>query len=214
MVDKYTTALYTPTEAARHLQMPRSTLYKWLAKSPSVDLLVHSVSPERRGWPSVPFIGLIEAYVLHSLRELGLTMHTVRSAAKAVRREFDTPYGLATRKIATDGVDIFIHYAEEDDLARASDGQRPIRAIIEDYLRYIDWDVDDVARRLRLPQFPTNAPVIMDPDYAFGQPVLATEKVPVEAIVNLWRAGEPMETVADEYELDRTTVEDLCRAAA
>ncbi len=54
----------------------------------------------------------------------------------------------------------------------------------------------------------------MDPDYAFGQLVLATEKVPVEAIVNLWRAGEPMETVADEYELDRTTVEDLCRAAA
>jgi uncharacterized protein (DUF433 family) len=215
MVDKYATALFTPREAAHYLRMPRSTLYGWLRPADSTTVLVHSVPAERHGWPSVPFIGLVEAYVLRNLRDLGLSTKAIRGAALRVREEFRTPYGLATRRIATDGIDIFIHYAQEDELARASDGQRPIRAVIEDYLRYIDWDIrDGAARRLRLPQFPATAPVMIDPDYAFGQPVLADRKVPVEAVVRLWRAGERMSTVAAEYELDRETVEDLCRAAA
>lgn len=122
-------------------------------------------------------------------------------------------HGQAVR-IATDGIDIFIEYAESGDLARAHDGQRPIRESIQDYLRYIDWDeYDGIAARLRLPQFPESAPVVVDPDYAWGQPVLAGSRTPLEAIVNLWKAGEPMEVVAEEYELDVETVEDLCRAA-
>jgi hypothetical protein len=45
---------------------------------------------------------------------------------RSVRREFDTPYGLATKRIATDGIDIFVQDAD-DDLARAGDNQLPIR---------------------------------------------------------------------------------------
>ena len=59
-------------ETARHLRMPESTLNVWLAK-PSTAPLVHSVTPEKRGWPRVPFVGIIEAYVLRSLRQLGVS---------------------------------------------------------------------------------------------------------------------------------------------
>lgn len=213
MVDKLTTPMFKPREAARYLRMPESTMHNWLRRDPDTEVLVHSVAPERHGWPSIPFIGLIEAYVLRQLRQLGLSTSSVRQAATAVRREFDTPYALATKKIATDGIDIFIQYADQEDLARAHDGQRPIREVVTGYLRYIEWDpADQYAGALRLPQYRAN-PVIIDPHFAFGQPVLASKKIPVEAIVDLWKAGEPMEAVAEEYELDVDAVEDLCRAA-
>ena len=126
MVDKFDDPLLTPREAARHLLIPRATMYYWLHEQADGAPLVHRVTPEKRGWPSMPFVAVVEAYVLRSLRELGLRKNVIRDAAARVRREFDTPYGLATKRIATDGIDIFVQYAD-DDLARAGDNQLPIR---------------------------------------------------------------------------------------
>nr|WP_206539153.1 DUF433 domain-containing protein [Nocardiopsis gilva] len=176
--------------------------------------LVHGVEPVKRGAPSVPFIAVIEAYVLRSLRDLGLSKQAIRDAATTVRERFGTPYGLATQRIATDGVDIFVHYLDSDDLARARDGQRPIREVIRDYLKYIIWDADDdFPQRLRLRQYPDAAPVIIDPRFGWGAPVLEGSKVPIDAIVGLWQAGESLETVAEEFGITRDQAEEVCRAA-
>jgi uncharacterized protein (DUF433 family) len=214
LVDKFRDPLLTPGETAHHLLMPRSTMYHWLGDDAAGEPLVHRVSPEKRGRPSVPFVAVVEAYVLRSLRDLNLKMRDIREAAATVRREFDTPYGLARKRIATDGIDIFIEYAE-DDIRRARDNQQPIRDVIRGYLTYIDWDASDgFASRLKLRQYPDVAPVIIDPRFAWGRPVLQTSKVPVGAIVDLWQAGESLDTVAEEYGLTRDQAEGICRAAA
>jgi hypothetical protein len=86
-----------------------------------------------------------------------------------VRREFKTSYGLATQRIATDGIDIFVSYADGD-LVRAHDGQAPIRDIINEHLRYITWDeVDGSPMRLTLQQYPDIAPVVIDPRFGWGR---------------------------------------------
>lgn len=213
MVDKFHDPLLTPKETARHLQIPQSTLYYWLAEEADGTPLVHKVAPERRGWPSVPFVAVVEAYVLRSLRDLGLRKHKIRDAAEAVRREFKTPYGLATRKIVTDGVDIFLDYADGD-IARVGDQQRPIREVLDGYLRYIGWDSnDEFASRLKLRQYPDVAPVIIDPRFGWGAPVLEANHVPVDAVVNMWLAGDSLEEVAYEYDLTPEQAESICRAA-
>ena len=84
MIDYYSKPILTARETARYLGMPESTLDVWLldrGKSP----LVHAVQPERRGWPRVPFVGVIEAYVLRALRDLKLPMDEIRKAAELVR---------------------------------------------------------------------------------------------------------------------------------
>jgi uncharacterized protein (DUF433 family) len=213
VVDKFDDPLLTPREVARHLLIPRATMYYWLHEQADGAPLVHRVTPEKRGWPSMPFVAVVEAYVLRSLRDLGLKKNVIRDAAARVRREFDTPYGLATKRIATDGIDIFVQYAD-DDLARAGDNQLPIREFIADYLQYITWDTaDDFAARLRLRQYPDVAPVIIDPRFGWGAPVVEATKVPVDAVVDLWLAGEPLEAVADEYDMTREQVEAICRTA-
>jgi uncharacterized protein (DUF433 family) len=213
VVDKFNDPLLTPKEVARHLGIPESTMYYWLGEEANGVPLVHRVLPEKRGWPSVPFIAVVEAYVLRALRDLGLRKDKIREAAAEVRRTLGTPYALATKRIMTDGVDIFVHYAD-DDMARVGDGQRPFREMIDGYLHYIDWDArDGFASTLRLRQYPDIAPVIIDPRFGWGAPVVASIKVPVDAVVNLWLAGESLENVAYEYDLTRDQVEAICRTA-
>ncbi|MEU1665160.1 DUF433 domain-containing protein [Streptomyces sparsogenes] len=211
MVDRFSDPLLSVQDAARHLDIPARTLQRWLHhESAAGSPLVHGVQAVKRGWPSIPFVAIVEAYVLRSLRGC-LSMPKIREAAEAVRLAFGDEYGLATRRIATDGVDIFVEHADGD-LARARDGQRPIREVITDYLRYIAWEGgDQYPSRLRLRQYPDVAPVIIEPRFGWGAPVVAENKVQVEAIVGLWEAGESLETVADEYGLTREQVEAICR---
>ncbi|NEA35958.1 DUF433 domain-containing protein [Streptomyces sp. SID13031] len=192
--------------------MPESTLDSWLAND-SRQPLVHALHPERRGWPRVPFVGIIEAYVLRTLRELGFSMPDIRRAADLVRSEFDDPYALASERVATDGVGLFVQVADES-LVHTRDRQIAFPEVISEYLTYISWDTTGSPERLRLPQFPSQAEVIIDPRFGWGAPVLAKSKVPVEALVSLWRTGESISVVAEEYDLPADVVEDVLRQAA
>lgn len=76
--------------------MPESTLDSWIVSRRGSPALIHAVTPERRGWPRLPFVAIIEAYLLRSLRELGAPMDEVRKAAAIVREECGDEYALAT----------------------------------------------------------------------------------------------------------------------
>lgn len=213
-MDIFTDPILSPAGTAKHLSIPRSTVYSWLNEQAAGEPLVHSVPRQRRGWPSVPFVAVVEAYVLRSLRDMHLSKRKIAAAAAEVRTAFDTPYGLATNKIATDGIDLFIHHMDDDDLARVGDGQRPIRQVIRDHLRYVVWlNDEEFPSRLVLPQY-QGTTVIIDPRFGWGTPVEESTKTPVDAIVGMWRAGESFDTVANDYGLKRGQVEEIIRIAA
>ncbi|MEJ7630494.1 MAG: DUF433 domain-containing protein, partial [Nocardioidaceae bacterium] len=203
--------LLTARQTARYLTMPESTLNTWLAIS-SDEPLVHAVAPERRGWPRVPFVGIVEAHVLRALRVVGMPMDEIRRAAAIVRAEFDDPFVLAKRRIATDGVAVFVRLADES-MVRARDHQHAIKEVLESHLHDIEWDTG-TAIRLRLPRYPSSAEVVIDPRFGWGSPVLTANKVKVSDVVALWRTGEPISAVAEEYDLTETVVEDVLRQAA
>ncbi|MEV4681004.1 DUF433 domain-containing protein [Streptomyces kurssanovii] len=212
MVDRFTDGLLTPTETSSYLQIPSSTLTSWLRSTAADAPLVHQVEPARKGQPSVPFIAVAEAHVLRSLRSLGLRMSEIKEAAAAVRTAFDTPYGLVSRRIATDGVDIFVEHGLGD-LRRARDGQAPIHEVVSEYLRYLTWDADDdYPSSLRLRQYPDSVPVIIDPRFGHGLPVIAANRVPVKAVTDLWEAGETVEDIAYEFDMRPEQVDSLCDA--
>lgn len=212
-MDIRSTPLLTAREAARHLNMPESTLDAWVASSPEHAPLVHAVIPERRGWPRMPFIAIIEAYVLRSLRELGAPMSDVRLAAEYVRREFGDEYALASQRIATDGVAIFVELADKS-LVHVRDNQLGIREVLTDYLKFIRWDDQGRPSQLKLRQYPDSARVIIDPRFGWGAPILERSKVPVDSMLELWRNGESIRSVAAEFALSPDVVEDVLRAAA
>lgn len=210
MVDRFTDGLLTPAETSSYLEIPSSTLTSWLKGTAAGTPLVHQVEPARKGQPSVPFIAVAEAHVLRSLRSLGLRMSEIREAAAAVRNAFDTPYGLVSKRIATDGVDIFVEHGFGD-LRRARDGQAPIHEVVSEYLRYLTWEADDdFPSSLRLRQYPDSVPVVIDPRFGRGLPVIAANRVPVKAVTDLWEAGESVEDIAYEFDMSAEQVDSLC----
>jgi uncharacterized protein (DUF433 family) len=210
-IDRFSDGLLTTGETASYLQVPHSTLSDWLARRAAGEPLVHQVEPARAGQPSIPFVAVAEAYVLRSLRNMGLRMSQIRESAEAVRKAFDTPYGLVSHRIATDGVDIFVEQGLGD-LRRARDGQTPIREVVDGYLRYLSWDDgDDFPSSLRLRQYGA-VPVVIDPRFGHGLPVVSANRVPVKAVVDLWEAGESVEDIAYEYDMEPGEVAELCQA--
>jgi uncharacterized protein (DUF433 family) len=75
----------------------------------------------------------------------------------------------------------------------------------------ITWDGEDPTR-LKLDHFGSG--VILDPRFGWGKPVLECNKVPVEAIMGLWRAKEPVEAIADEYRMKPDEIIQLAQGYA
>ncbi|MCE7078689.1 DUF433 domain-containing protein [Streptomyces sp. ST2-7A] len=212
MTDRFEQAFLTRSETASHLQIPCSTLNSWLRGEAAGAPLVHEVEAEQAKQPTIPFVGVAEAYVLRSLRDLGLRMSEIREAASAVRAAFHTPYGLVSRRIATDGVEIFVEHGLGD-LRRVRDGQSAIREVVADHLRYLSWEAgDEFPSGIRLRQYPAEVPVVLDPRFGHGRPVIESNRVPVTAVADLWEAGESVEEIAYEYDMTPEQVDLLCRA--
>ncbi|MDQ0718722.1 uncharacterized protein (DUF433 family) [Streptomyces luteogriseus] len=52
----------------------------------------------------------------------------------------------------------------------------------------------------------------IDPRFDYGLPVIAANGVPVEAVSDLWEAGETAEEIAYEYDMAPEQVGSLCHA--
>jgi uncharacterized protein (DUF433 family) len=212
-VDIFRDPLFTPVEVSHYLKIPRSTVYYWLNASSLGNVpLVHHVKPDRRGAASVPFAALVEAFVLRALRnELRFTKRQIADTVTDVRVNFGTDFALASKRIASDGIDIFIQH-NDGEFVRAGDHQILIRDVVGDYLRYITWSPDtEYAARLQLRSFGDEARVVIDPRFAWGAPVVERNKVPIQAVLDLWAAGEPLSAVANEYGLTVAEAEEICR---
>jgi len=78
----------------------------------------------------------------------------------------------------------------------------------------VSYASDGFADRIVLRPY-EGADIIVDPRFGFGQPVFAGNKVPVEAVADLfYGGGESVEDIADEYGLTTAEVESVLRVMA
>jgi uncharacterized protein (DUF433 family) len=214
---RFNVPLFTIDEGARHLGMAASTLRDGTRRMAGPAPLVHRVRPSTPRAASLPFIGAVEAHMLRGFRELGLTPGELRSAVARLRQDTGDEYALATRKVATDGVSLLVNMAESladaPQWVRARDGQGAIAEIIGQYLKFVTWKSPDrYPLRLTLKAY-QGADVIIDPRFAFGQPVLEREKIRVEDILDAFWAGESYKTIAGEFGVSPHAVEAVIRSA-
>lgn len=213
---RFDVPILTPREVAVHVDLAPSTLHRWLSTPAAGAPLVHRIEPPTPRSASIPFIAVAEAMVLGVFRrELKLPLREIREAATRLRRELGTEYALASRRLASDGVTVLVDLAADSSApqwARARDGQLAINEVIARYLRYVTWEKgDDYPVRLKLKSYEA-ADVIIDPRFAFGQPVFAASKVRVRDVVDAFVAGESMETISHEYGISVEEVEAAIRA--
>jgi uncharacterized protein (DUF433 family) len=174
---------------------------------------MHSLAPVVRGGPRVPFIALAEAQILRELRNTGLPLQHIRDSVTEMRRRTREEYVLATNTIASDGESLLWNVATRvaPEWVRARDGQGAFAPVVDAVRRYVHYAPDGFADRLVLKPYGA-AEVIIDPRFAFGQPVLDKSKVRVETIADLfYGGGESVEAIAEEYDIPTDQVEAVIR---
>jgi len=230
--DRFHAPLYTVGEAARYLAVPESTVRTWAhgytkrrEHAPDVTgtpILTTVGRVGGTGGPVIPFIGLAEGLVLTAMRQSGVPLQRIRPALATLDEQFGLRHALASRKLYTDGAEVLYDYADSAgdeetagavrELVVVRSNQRLFNDIVEQYLRRLTFGDDGYPRLIRLPGYHV-AEVVVDPGRGFGQPIFAHGGARIEDALGMFRAGETLETVAEEYRVPPAELEDAVRVA-
>lgn len=203
--------IFNLAETAKYVGIPRQTMSNWgRGTSAGAEPLI-TVFVEDKRRVAVPFIGFAEAFALNALRKAGVSLQRIRPAVIELKKEIGLAHALASRNLATDGVEVLYRYAGDDpDHTVVATKQRQFRALVEEYLKPISYGDDDFAERVVLPLYRT-ADVVVDPAKAFGQPLLTSGRARVEDIVDRFNAGESIGDIASDFRISALEVEDVLR---
>ncbi|HET7015635.1 MAG TPA: DUF433 domain-containing protein [Streptosporangiaceae bacterium] len=208
---RFTMGVLDMSDAARYLDVARSTFHRWAQGYDRGGPLLHVIpAPARKA--QVPFIAVAEAYVLTALRQAGVKPTKIRPALDRLSAEFGREYVLVAPNLATDGIDVLWDYSRSEegrDLMEGSTGQLVMREIVKQYLSYITWADDELPARLTFPHCQPSK-VVIDPFRSFGQPVFEGTRARVQDVANMLKAGEDPLVVADEHGV---SIEDVRTAA-
>lgn len=210
-------ATYGLAEAARYLKVPAPTLRSWVAgraypKAQGVGQFEPLIHPPQIQPPVLSFWNLIEAHVLRSLRtEHGVSLKALREAVEYAEQAEKIDRLLLSKELRTHAGKLFLDkYGQLIHLQLS--GQLAMRKLFEEHLKRVEWD--DWKYPVRLYPFvssetPALRTIAIDPNIAFGRPVVARASISTGAIAGRIDAMEPVEEIAEDYDL---TVEEVEQA--
>jgi uncharacterized protein (DUF433 family) len=222
--DRFQTPLYTVPEAARFLGVPATSFGNWARgyrvtfrhRRPIGGRPIITALEAPRNYPSIPFIGLAEGFVVLAFRRAGVSLQHIRKAVAVLERDVGLEHALASQRLFTDGASVLYDYAEDEQdeelLTHVVTQQRVLADVVRDYLQRISYGSDGWPERLVSPA--TARPVVaVDPKRGFGQPIFIRGGVRVEDVLDRWRAGEALREVADDFGVPPEDVEDILLAS-
>jgi uncharacterized protein (DUF433 family) len=207
-----TLPLYTAADAAFLLDIPESTLRRWVHPGDPGHALITAL-PQQGHRPFIPFIGLAEAFILAGARKHGLSPRAIREGVEGIRADYGIDHALAHRMIYFDKANLEIGIRRDKHVhERARDRQMQLLDAAAPYLVFIDFGSDDYARKITLPRFPVR--VTAAPSVAGGSPIIQRTGVRLKDVLQLEVAGASNDEIAEESGLTNSEVEDLLAAAS
>jgi uncharacterized protein (DUF433 family) len=190
-------------------------------EGPPTPALITTADPPTPGGPTIPFVGLTEAYVLAAFRNAGVPMQRIRPAVRRLEEEMGLTQALASERLRTDGAEVLWDYGQETDdqaekeavgdLVVVRNGQLVFRSVVQDYLQRVTYR-DGWARVINVGRGKID--VTVDPWINGGHPTLARRGIAVTDVLSRIRAGEPFTAVAADYGLRRAEITALLELAA
>lgn len=147
----------------------------------------------------------VELGYLREYRRCGVPLQRLRPVIDELRREFHTPYPLATTRPYVMGKELVLRIQERNELPAAiaivvrSGQQVLLTEVANRFFRKVEFDPNGVDAQRLHPAGPTS-PVVIDPLVRFGQPNVAG--VATERLWELFDAGEAIGDIADSYDVD------------
>ena len=207
---------YPLAEAARYLKLPVATLRSWVVGRhyPRVDSTESFFSPLIEVTETKPlylsFWNLIEAHVLRSLRmQHRISIKQVRQAIEYAEKELSISRLLISKDLRAHAGEVFLdRYGELISLSKS--GQLAMRRVLEEHLGRVEWD--QWMFPIRLYPFISeldkkDRPIVIDPNISFGRPIVARAGISTAVIAKRIDAGESVEELADDYDLNFEEIE-------
>ena len=163
---------------------------------------------------ALSFENLIETALIAWWRKRGVPLQRIRKAHALAIDEFGS-HPFARHRIYVSALDLFI----EADEATAEEGgrtfttltqggQRAFGPALEGYLEHIDWRTRTGEPYQWRP--PEGGEVVkLNPGIAFGLPNV--RRIRTEILLQRFLAPEPIEAIAEDFDLDRSEVEQALR---
>jgi uncharacterized protein (DUF433 family) len=201
---------YGAAEAARYLRLPAATLRTWLVgraypKGGEQATFHPLIKPARRQPLQLSFFNLIEAHVLRALRtEHGVALPELRKAIAYAQKKLGIDRLLLSQELRTLAGQVFLdRYLELINLSAS--GQLAMRRLFEEHLKRVEWDEWKFPVRLYPYADATRRgadhAIAIDPQVAFGRPVIQRVGVSTAAIADRIDAGEKVADLASDYDL-------------
>lgn len=212
---------YPAREAAYILNLPLATVKAWSFGQTRRDdgrvrfKAVIRAADERNKLLS--FANLCELHVLAVTRRVhGVSLPKVRSSVEYLRSRLNVDRPLIDRQFKTNGIDLFVEHASKL-LNVSRQGQEALRGEFELALARIERDNQGNPIKLfpysrtsdRTAMQPKS--VVIDPRLSFGRPVLTESAVPTEVIYDRFLAGDSLEDMALDYNVDEKEIEEALR---
>lgn len=210
-------AAYPLAEAARYLKLPVATLRSWVSgrsypTSAGVGRFQPLIHPPRRKPPVLSFSNLIEAHVLRALRtDHGVSLRAVRQALSYAEGSLSVDRLLLRRELCTEGGNLFLErYGQLVSLSAS--GQLAMRKLFEQHLERVVWEVREFPVRLypflASEGLTPDRPIAIDPQIAFGRPIVVRRGVTTHVIAERIDAGEAVVDLAADYDLSPKEIEE------
>ena len=205
---------YTVSEAAGYLKMPAPTLRSWVQVVGYFDARRNDrsgllIAPACRNPLRLSFNNLVESHTLRALgTRYGVSIQSALAAMAVAREICDTERLLLSDQLRMKAGEVFLEkYGELTDLTKS--GQLAMKAVLEGLLRSIDRDEFNLPSRF-YPLDRERKTIAIDPNVAFGRPVIVRRGISTGAIVARLDASETEEDIANDYDL---TLDDVRLAA-
>jgi uncharacterized protein (DUF433 family) len=209
--------VYTVAEAARYLGLSPATLRSWVVgrrypRAKETAFFEPIIQPCDSSTPRLSFKNLVEAHVLRALRaEHKVSIKAVRLALNFAEREYRITRLLLSPALRTNIGNLFIDkYGELVNLSKS--GQIAIKKILQEHLERVVWDSVKLPMRLfpflRGYHVDTSKVIVIDPLISFGRPVIRRKSISTAVIADRIDAGESVEDLAEDYNLEREEVEE------
>ena len=212
-----TESMYTFGEAAHLAGVSTTTVKNWLFGYTVKGRDVPPLLPSKNG-AMVSFLQMIEIMVAGRFRKnvsggRGLPFRTVREAHITARKEWNIEYPFAHLVLEAQGGHI-VHFLREGgspDSFQALD--TPGQWSLPGLLRRETTDQLEYADELAVRWFPIGKtiPIVVDPKFSTGMPVIEGRGVTVQAIRKRFNAGLKIDFIAEDFKMNRDLVETALR---
>lgn len=190
--------IYSVSEVAHHLRLPRSTVQAWVRSRGGPAPFRRVIVPDDGRGSMLSFRNLVEIHVLSALRNT-IPLPRIRGALGFMRQHFGTDHPFV------------------DDLdswpALMSGGQLGLKPIVERQLERVEHDEAGLPQRLYpfVSDCDARKVVAIDPRRKFGRPYLVGAGVETSIIASRRRAGESVASLATDFDTTKDRIKGALR---